>query len=100
MIMNLTRWNYLGGFGGYASDYSHGLNGANPEGEQLPHQPTPAKAENANGSNGNHPVNRNDNRPTASVAAIPMSPEAAKLFAAEAAKLIENQQKLIEGSES
>ncbi|HZQ45627.1 MAG TPA: DUF2167 domain-containing protein [Verrucomicrobiae bacterium] len=97
MIMNLTRWNYVGGFGTYASDYSHGFNG--PLSDQI------ADGSNGMAGNGNGHGNGNSNgngngvngNHTASTAQSALPSDAAKALAIETSKLIENQQKLIEG---
>jgi uncharacterized membrane-anchored protein len=101
MIMNLTRWHYMGGFGTYVSDYSHGLSNGNGSGADhngtietgLP-DGTPARNHSING---NPPNGTNGNHTNISTANNSLPPDAARLLATETAKLIENQQKLIEG---
>ena len=96
MIMNLTRWNYLGGFGSYASDYAHGLNGSTPDqlADGSNHSLDNGHGTNGNHSNGTNGTNGNHNvSPTNGAGTT----DAAKILAMETSKLIENQQKLIEG---
>ena len=93
MIMNLTRWNYLGGFGSYASDYVHDVNGSTPGQLTDGNNGTLGNGHGINGSqssgtNGNHNASATNGAST---------PDAAKVLAMETSKLIENQQKLIEG---
>ncbi len=94
MIMNLTRWNYMGGFGSYTSDYAHGLNGSALGESSDDSKGTANNGHNGNG-NGNGANGNHNSSATNTNAALPL--DAAKLLAIETSKLIENQQKLIEG---
>lgn len=101
MIMNLTRWHYMGGFGTYVSDYSHGvLNGNGFGADQngaIETGHSDGKQAGNHSVNGNTPNGTNGNRTNISAANNGLPPDAARLLAVETAKLIENQQKLIEG---
>ncbi len=100
MIMNLTRWNYMGGFGTYVSDYSHGLvNGDNSTPNHDGSAESSVTTSTPNGSNGTngHHMNGSNGSRNAPAAGNGLSPDAARHLAIETSKLIENQQKLIEG---
>jgi uncharacterized membrane-anchored protein len=93
MIMNLTRWNYVGGFGTYVSDYAHGITDSAPgqvgdDANGTVHNGNGVNGKMGSGTNGTHGAPTPD-RTTQS--------DAAKSIATETSKLIENQQKLIEG---